>query len=87
MPRTPQPDETLQGSVAALWQAVFGLTGTNGLRGDCKECRAERKRREDDMSKRLGKLEIGQARLAVLAGVGSGLVVTLGTYLLKLIGG
>jgi hypothetical protein len=62
--------------VATLWQAVFGVSGTNGINGDVKS-----------MRKRIGKLEVGQARLAVIAGVGSGLVVTLGSYLLKMIGG
>ena len=84
---TPNPEETQSARVAVLWQAVFGVSGSNGLSGSQKACAAERKTAESDMRKRIGKLEVGQARLAVIAGIGSGLAVTASTYLLKLIGG
>ena len=69
---TPIPQETLAARVASLWQTIYGVSGNNGMHGDCKE-----------MIKRIRKLEVAQARLAVIAGVGSGLVVLLGGYAVK----
>ena len=80
---TPTPEQTLGARVQSLWVTVFGVSGNNGIQGACKECRAKREKAEHDMRKRIGKLEIGQARLALMAGIGSGLVVLLGGYAVK----
>ena len=80
---TPTPEQTTAARVATLWQAIFGVSGSNGLSGSQKACKAKREAVEGDMLKRIVKLEIGQARLALMAGVGSGLVVLIGGYALK----
>jgi hypothetical protein len=55
--------EQEQERLHTMWVTLFGATGGNGLQGDQKE-----------MMKRIRKLEIGQARIAVVAGLASGII-------------
>jgi hypothetical protein len=61
--------------VRAIWQELYGVSGSNGL-----------KRKVRDHEMRLKRLEIGQARLVVIAGFVSGTIVSAITYALKAIG-
>jgi hypothetical protein len=73
---TPLPSVLEGQRITKLETIVFGSNG-EGLETKVKK----------DHEMRIRKLEVGHARLAVIAGVGSGIVVTLGSYLIKMIGG